>query len=297
MISNPLLTLSLLISTLAVPTEASWFSHGRFHLKFGRKVGIGAEQQGANWNLHLANTSPSRTSSSVSYTYSVPNASIIAPSLTSQGMAVTSIVPVYEVCNTPGSNTTSCSTVFETITTTTCSTVLTYAFSKTTITDCSLNITFSTQSSYGLATTTILPTITPAPTVSPTPSSTPSPTTDTETYVQSIVSYWYAPWQSLAANNPRNITLKVCKWDYYGEMDCTSVQEVWIVHTEYVLVSTTSTLIISTSLKSVSYSSLFGNIFNAHDLRLLYCFSAPRKALRRQQETLLSQHKSPLLRW
>ncbi|CZR58449.1 uncharacterized protein PAC_08341 [Phialocephala subalpina] len=253
MISNTFLQFSLLVATLSVPTEAAfWFRQGRFHI--GNR-NIGAEQQKEGWHAAGFNQPPAlSTTLSESYTFSVPNASIIAPTLTSQGMTVTSIVPIYEVCNTPGSNTTSCSTVFETTTTTTCSTVLTYAFSKTTITDCSLNITFSTQSSYALATTTILPTTTPvqkrqALTSAPSSSSTPSSTTTT-TYVQSVVSYWYAPWQSLAANDPKTITLRVCTYDLYSQESCTSVQEVWIVHTQYVLVSTTSTLSISTSLSS-----------------------------------------------
>jgi hypothetical protein len=258
MISNTLLSFSLLLSTLGVLAEAAWFRHGRLHLGYGRA--IGAEQQQESWYPAGISLSSASTTAPESYIFSVPNASIIAPTLASQGMAVTSIVPIYEVCNTPGSNTTSCSTVFETLTTTTCSTVLTYAFSQTTITDCSLNITFSTQSGYALATTTILPSITPAQKLQEVPftsaltsSPKPSPTTTTETYVQSVVSYWYAPWQSLAANNPQNITLKVCTWNFWGEQSCTSVQEVWIVHTEYVLVNTTSTLIISTSLSSVYF--------------------------------------------
>ncbi|KUJ07265.1 uncharacterized protein LY89DRAFT_660500 [Mollisia scopiformis] len=255
MISYTLLSFSLLVSTLAVQTDAAWFRHAKFHIGQGRN--IGAEQEQESWYPAGLTSSIASTTASESYTFSVPNASIIAPTLTSQGMAVTSIVPIYEVCNTPGSNTTSCSTVFETITTTTCSTVLTYAFSQTTITDCAANVTFSTQSSFALATTTLPPSVTPAqkrqqipPTISSSPSSLPSPTPTTIAYVQSVVSYWYAPWQSLAANNPQDITLLVCKIDYFGAENCTSVQEVWIVHTEYVLVSTTSTLTISTSLSS-----------------------------------------------
>ncbi|KAE8443445.1 hypothetical protein EG329_001842 [Mollisiaceae sp. DMI_Dod_QoI] len=252
MILNTVLSFSLVFTTLCVPADAAWFRHGRFHI--GHKRDIGAEELSESW--YLASFIHSTTASE-SYTFSVPNASIIAPTSTSQGMVVTSIIPVYEVCNTPGSNTTSCSTIFETVTTTTCSTVLTYAFSQTTITDCSENITFSTQSSYALATTTIPSSVTPiqkrndvSPPAPPSSSPTLSPTIETTTYVQSVVSYWHAPWQSLAANDPTNITLLVCTFDFYGKESCVSVQEVWIVHTEYVLVSTTSTLSISTSLPS-----------------------------------------------
>lgn len=195
MISSTVLSFSLLVSTLGVPSQAAWLHHRRPHI--GHQRNIGAEQQRESW--YPAGYTPfvasvTASPASESYTFSVPNASIIAPTLKSQGMAVTTIVlttivPIYEVCNTPGSNTTSCSTVFETIITTTCSTVLTYAFSKTTITECAKNITFSTQSSYALATTTILPSTANIQKRQVGPSITASPSPTTATYVQSVVSY------------------------------------------------------------------------------------------------------------
>lgn len=191
-------------------------------------------------------SSVSSSSSTRSYVFSVPTPKIIQPTLTSQGMVVSSIVPLYEVCNTPGSNTTFCSTVFETILTTTCSTVLTYAFTRATISDCSQNITFSTQSSYYLATSTISSITTPA-------TSYPSPSVTT--YIQSIVSYYIAPWQSLAAHKPSNITVLVCEYDFAGNVTCSKIQEVWVVHTRYVPVLMSSTLIIQTTLASVSSCS------------------------------------------
>jgi hypothetical protein len=207
-------------------------------------------------------TSPSPTStiiisfsssntSTVPYSFSVPSVQIIEPTLTSQGMIVSSIIPLYEVCNMPGFNTTSCSTVFETITTDYCSTVLTYAFTQTTITDCAQSITFSTDSSFSLATTTPLTTtaavIRNAERQVMPPISSPAPIT----YVQSIVSYYIAPWQSLAARTPSNITLRVCSYDYTGGETCNDIQEIWVVHTEYTPVTISSILSISTILSSV----------------------------------------------
>jgi hypothetical protein len=191
-------------------------------------------------------TSPSPQS----YIFSVPTPRIVKPTLISQGMVISSIIQLYEVCNTPGSNKRSCSTVFETVVTTTCSTILTYAFTRATISDCSQNITFSTQSSFYLATSTISSTTTPANSC---------PSQSATTYVQSIVSYYIAPWQSLAAHKPSNITVLVCEYDIAGISTCATIQEVWVVHTKYVPVITTSTLVIRTTLASVSFSALFLN--------------------------------------
>lgn len=185
------------------------------------------------------------------YTFSLPNATIIEPTVTSQGMIVSSIIPRYEICDTPGSNTTSCSTIFETVTTSYCSTVLTYALTQTTISDCTQNITFSTQSSCSLATATITPSVTLTPRKRQAATSSPSVTT----YIQTVTSYYVAPWQSLVAGPPSNVTVLICQSDYAGNETCTTVQEVWVVQTEYVSVLSTSTLVISTSLASVSLLS------------------------------------------
>ncbi|KAH7381770.1 hypothetical protein BKA64DRAFT_558305, partial [Cadophora sp. MPI-SDFR-AT-0126] len=184
-----------------------------------KKVGTAQEGSGS---LSENDTTP--------YIFSVPSASIIIPTPTSQGMIVTSIVPMYEVCDTPGKNVTSCSTAFETVTTESCSTVLTYAFTKTTISDCNHNITFSSRTTYALATTT------PSEVLPPTP----------VTYVQSIVSLYAAPWQSLAADTPGGITVLVCTTDFMGNESCVLIEEIWVVHTEYVPIIITSTLSIST---------------------------------------------------
>jgi len=240
MASSLLFSFFLLAWTLCVlptPAEAYWF----------RRSDTSHESQAWQSDALASTSVSSASSSSQSYFFSLPTPSIIEPTLTSQGMVVSSTIPLYEVCNTPGSDTISCSTVFETIVTTTCSTVLTYAFTKATISDCSQNITFSTQSSYYLVTATASATITPAPLNRP-----PSVTT----YVQSIVSYYITPWQALAANTPSNVTVLVCEYDLSGNSTCTTIQEVWTVHTEYVPFTTTSTLIISTTLPSVSLLSM-----------------------------------------
>ncbi len=155
----------------------------------------------------------------------------------------------------PGKSTTSCSTAYETVTRESCSTVLTYAFSKTTISDCSHNITFSSQTTYALATTT-LPVTGGGPQARDAASV--MPVSTTITYVQSTVSYYAAPWQSLAADTPTGITVLSCVTDYSGVQTCVSIEEVWVVHTEYIPLTTTSTLCLSTSFSSVCVFPFYG---------------------------------------
>jgi len=238
-----------------LPTEAYWFRQARSQsanaIKRLRSLNpdrfrTSHETQGWQPNDTLTTS----TTSSQSYMFSLPTPKTTEPTLTSQEMIVSSIIPLYEVCNTPGSNTTSCSTVFETITTTSCSTVLTYAFTQATISHCNQNITFSTRNSFTLATATVSPITTPAVQNQQAAISSFSPSVTT--YVQSIVSYYIASWQSLAANTPSNITVLICEYDYAGNETCLTIQEIWVVHTEYVPVTITSTLVISTALASVS---------------------------------------------
>lgn len=186
------------------------------------------------------------TATTAPYVFSLPSAEVILPSPTSQGMTVTSVVPVYEVCNVPGSNTTTCSTAFQTITTETCSTVLTYAFSKTTISECTHNVTFSTHTDVALSTTTL-----PVTGLQARDAFLVTPTSTTVTYAQSTVSYYAAPWQSLAADAPSGITVLVCVTDFYDTETCYLIEEVWVVRTEFVPVTTTSILTLSTFFSSV----------------------------------------------
>ena len=185
--------------------------------------------------------------------------------MVSQSMVVSAIIPLYEVCNTSMLQKTSCSIVFKTIVTTTCSTVLTYAFTQATISDCSQNITFSTQSSYSIVTATLTATTTPDPNIPP----------SVTTYFQSIVSYFIAPWQSLAANTPSNVTVLVCEYDFTGASSCTTIQEVWAVYIENVPVITANTLIISTTLASVRF--LHPSPVNDADLLACRASSRPNR--------------------
>ncbi len=161
--------------------------------------------------------------------------------------------------------------------------MLTYAFTQATISDCSQNITFSTQSSNSIATATLTATTTPAPNISP----------SVTTYVQSIISYYIAPWQSLAANIPSNVTVLVREYDFTGASSCTTTQEVWVVYTKYVPVITTSTLIIWTTLVSVRF--LHPSPMNDADLLACRASSRPNRNHNSRHRSAICTYRNHLL--
>ncbi|RDW61296.1 hypothetical protein BP5796_11188 [Coleophoma crateriformis] len=191
----------------------------------------------AGWNA-----SSSRGTLVAAFTVSPGAPTIATPRTASQGMIVTSILPQYEVCNLPGASLTSCSTVLEIFTVSSCSAVVTGFFTTVTVSDCNQSITFSSQSSYSLATASVTPTMTATKQTPELPSMT--------TYVESVISYYVAPWQSLVSNNPSGITLTICTVSYTGYESCVQIQEVWMIHTEYIPVVVTSELAISRSFTS-----------------------------------------------
>jgi hypothetical protein len=117
----------------------------------------------------------------------------------------------------------SCETVYAPMMTTVCATTLTGLASKITITDCSQEVTFSTECGFNLET--------PTP-VASSPSITPAPT------VRRTFTYWLAPWQSLTAGEtPSDVDVKICTVLDDGNLECSRYREVW----EVVMVTTTLT--------------------------------------------------------
>lgn len=167
----------------------------------------------------------------------VPSTSTVLTTSVSTVTATTTVtvLPAYEVCDVDG---VSCSTISTTSTTTICSAVLTGFFTRVTVTDCDQSVTFSTKSSYSM--------ITAAPTAVQ------ARRAEVTGSLQSIVSYFIAPWQSIAANNPSGITIKVCTVSDSGVVTCNDVQEVWVVLTVTVPVVRTSTVTVSQYLPTVS---------------------------------------------
>ncbi|TGO21384.1 hypothetical protein BPAE_0223g00130 [Botrytis paeoniae] len=187
---------------------------------------------------------------SINSTLPWPATKSIQSNLTSQGMNVTSVIPVFETCNLPGARTTSCSPSFQTIITTKCSTVLTGYFTKHTISDCDEMVTFSTQYGYSLATTTP-----PASSVSALHKREKSMSLNNN-YVYNVTTYYAAPWRSIAADDSSDIHVQICGVSSDGVQMCVTVTEVWVIHTEYLPIYYTEAISVSTVVSSIVSTSL-----------------------------------------
>ncbi|CAD6449008.1 f317ebfe-814f-4843-bafe-b81e8784d101 [Sclerotinia trifoliorum] len=196
-----------------------------------------------------------RQTTSVNYTLPWPATKSIQPAVIFQGMNVTSVIPIYETCNLPGASTTSCSPSFQTLITTKCSTVLTGYFTRHTVSECDEIVTFSTQYGYSLATTT----------------ASASRVTHlhrrskgmlvTQKNVHNITTYYAAPWQSIAADDPSDIHVTICGLSSDGVLVCTTVSEVWVTHTEYLPVYNTEVISVSTVVSSTGVLAFASDIY------------------------------------
>nr|OQO32642.1 hypothetical protein B0A51_00020 [Rachicladosporium sp. CCFEE 5018] len=130
----------------------------------------------------------------------------------------------YSISTPPGNGT--CSTSFDTTVTMVCATVLSDLTTTYTVSRCAQDITFSTRYSYVLAHPTPTPDVnsTANATVSSgaIASITPAPT------VQTLTTYYLAPWQELTrAGPPGDVDLKVCATYENGTEECIRQYEVW----------------------------------------------------------------------
>lgn len=155
-----------------------------------------------------------------------------------------------------------------------CNTVLSGFFTNITVTDCSQEVTFSTDATYVLATATgpaakagiqacqvtsgspsvsssSTPTEPPALRIHGTIVSTP------RLYVQKIITYYVSPWQAVVASHPKDITVVICKYDEHNVPRCQSVKQVWVTYTKYVPVTKTRTIFIATSLSKVTLKTRY----------------------------------------
>lgn len=197
--------------------------------------------------FHLGTTGQSK---SINYTLPWPATKYIPPTVTSQGLVVTSVIPIYETCNLPGAKTASCSPSFQTFINTECSTVLTGYFTRHTVSECNELVTFSTQYDYSLATAEPVTSRVSA-------HSKEYKCTSTKTSIHNITTYYAAPWQSIASNTPSDIRVKICGSFSDGTQNCTTISEVWVIHTEYVPIYHTEAISVSTVVSSVCHHSYF----------------------------------------
>jgi hypothetical protein len=262
---------------LCVPLiEASWFQ--RTHI---RRMYFFKRPRDANSN-------PSRdtlfnpqnaTSSSVTGNFSIdatPTAQVILPSVVSQGMVVTSIVPVYQVCDPSTAGSPSCSTVLSTITTSSCSTVIPGLATSVTVTDCDQFITFSSSNDVSIATATSAPSASASGAAGIQKRATHRP----QTWVEKVECFYIAPWKAVAGGAPTDVTVLCCKTNMStNSKDCNTIKEVWVVHNVEAAVVKTSTVSISSVFASVS---IFSHILSENRYSLIEIASYYRHGTQKQ---------------
>ena len=124
------------------------------------------------------------------------------------------------------------------------------------MTDCTQDVTFSTDHGYNLSTSGMLAPLsvirkgdaTSDPGISNGMSITYS------TYAVPTTTYYMAPWQDVAAGIPTQVVAKICSAAPDGGQDCTSVLEKWSVTTVPAVQSFTKTITLTTTLAGVSSS-------------------------------------------
>ncbi|MCJ1362011.1 hypothetical protein MMC16_001113 [Acarospora aff. strigata] len=139
--------------------------------------------------------------------------------------------------------TSSCTTFYSATTTAICSTILTGGGQLLTVTDCTQDVTFSTDHGYNLSTTTML-----APESVIRKGTIASYPTMESTYLVPTTTYYQAPWQDVADGIPTHVQAKICSGVDAGNQDCTSVMESWSVTTVPVVQHYTKTIQLTTTL-------------------------------------------------
>jgi hypothetical protein len=252
----------VLISALCVfPLEAKpHIVHNRYHRDLNLRLENGTTEQKLQV-LELERPFLTQNSSiTVTTSESITNTRFATPTPTptSKSLFQFSICAISDVDRTKVD---SCINTVPPTATPTCSTVLTVFFTKITVTDCSQSVTFSRMESYAIATatssasTSSRPSIrarqqrSTLPIVAPTgnPTETPKP----KVYLQKKVTYYVSPWQAVAANEPKDVTVITCVFDENNLSKCRSFDQVWVTYTKYVPVSKTSTISIQNSFSEV----------------------------------------------
>ena len=135
-----------------------------------------------------------------------------------------------------------------------CSTIMTGGGQLLTVTDCTQDVTFSTDHGYNLSTSAMLAPLTIIKMDDGTLATVTTnsiPITHT-TYAVPTTTYYLAPWQDVAVGIPTQVLAKICSAAPSGGQDCKSVQERWTVTTVAVVQSFFKTIRLTTTLSAVS---------------------------------------------
>jgi hypothetical protein len=190
------------------------------------------------------------SSAASNFTFPASSAIVQPANLAVQGILVTTTVPLYEVCNYQGSTRTSaCTTVQETVTSSSCSTVITAGFNRYSISECDQNITLSTISSFSVVT--LLPNTSSRPVLNERGSECYLPDT---IWVQVIVTYYIANWRSLLSGTPSDVYISVCKSQQIGKASCSGAEELWTLYTSHIATTLTSVVSVAQFFQYISLS-------------------------------------------
>lgn len=144
------------------------------------------------------------------------------------------------------------------MTTNICSTILTGGGQLLAVTDCTQDVTFSTDHTYNLSTSAMLapPSIVQKGNATDNTAIGNGMPIASTTYAVPTIIYYMAPWQDVATGIPTQVLAKMCSAAPDGGQDCTSVMEKWAVTTTAVVQSFTNTINLTTTLGSVSFAAI-----------------------------------------
>ncbi|KAK4992997.1 hypothetical protein LTR50_000703 [Elasticomyces elasticus] len=221
-------------------------------------------------------------------TFVTPSPSATPVAITQQSQIVTSFVPQFTLCALPpmaevdlsvkpttppyqnysisippGNGT--CTTIYSPTATMVCATVLSGIATRYTVSQCAQEITFSSQYGYAI--------------VTPTPSSNKSATATTDLNlttpppsIQTLTTYYLAPWQELTtAGPPSEVDLKVCATYKNGSTECVREYQIW--KTSMVTITSSTVTLVDFTTAIPGPSQVLVETFVANVTELLTTFS------------------------
>ncbi|EPE24278.1 hypothetical protein GLAREA_08129 [Glarea lozoyensis ATCC 20868] len=256
--SKVLLQFLVFISALCVsPLEAkSHTFHNRYHQDLNLRQENGTTEQKPQVPEFDRPFPTHNASITVMASGSITNTRLTTPTTTptSKSLSKFSICAISDVDKSKDSL---CINTVPFTSTPTCSTVLTGFFTKITVTDCSQSVTFSKMESYAVATATSSASTSSRLSLRArqqrstlsmvAPTGTPTETSKPKLYLQKKVTYYISPWQAVAANEPKDVTVVTCTYDENNLSKCRSFDQVWVTYIKYVPVTKTSTISVQTS--------------------------------------------------
>ncbi|OCL10298.1 hypothetical protein AOQ84DRAFT_387607 [Glonium stellatum] len=239
--------------SLVVGTSANKFHKQRFRHEAAEAL----ENRHGEWKRQvepIAVEANLITSNTV-YTIITPSPGAAPVKVTEQSQVVTTFVPQMTMCVGPPvalvpvttmgppylnysmivAGNGSCSTYYTPTVTTVCATTLTGLATQIKISQCSQEVTFSSDFGYSLET--------PSSAMGSNAIATPAPA------IKTIITYYMAPWQALTSGRtPSSVDSKLCTVLEDGSLRCKYYREVWHIQTTTVTSTTTRHVDLTTTV-------------------------------------------------